>query len=62
MRCNRCSETIEPRRVELGYRTCFECSSPRKRYTIAHFHKQGYQLISASDVKYLSSKQGGMNR
>jgi hypothetical protein len=56
MRC-KCGEVIDPRRVELGYRTCFECGSPRKRYTIAHFHKQGYQLISASDVKYLAAKR-----
>jgi hypothetical protein len=56
MRC-KCGEVIDPRRVELGYRTCFECGSPRKRYTMAHFHKQGYQLISASDVKYLAAKR-----
>lgn len=30
-----------------------------KQFTVGHFHKQGYQLVSRDDVKFMASKSTG---
>ena len=50
--CEKCGEEIDPRRADLGYRTCIKCGSPVTRFTVAPAYNKGaYQLVTRRNVK-----------
>lgn len=52
-----CENEVSIRRWDLGYRTCLECGTPKKQFTVAPaFNKGGYQLITPSNVKDIGRK------
>ena len=57
-----CGETINPKRVELGYRTCLTCGeieAKQRKFTVAPMHKSNYMLITnRADLKGLNNKGG----
>jgi hypothetical protein len=57
--CSRhdCEEIVDPRRVELGYRTCIFCGSPPKKFTVAIAANKGaYEVIPESQVHLIGRK------
>jgi hypothetical protein len=59
--CN-CGESIDPRRVALGYRVCIWCGEEaarqaRKSWTVVQEYTKGnYQLVTAS-AAYVTLRQ-----
>lgn len=49
--CPRCGGSVDPRRVEAGYRLCLFCGeeaavTERARWCVAPMHKSNYMLIT----------------
>jgi len=60
MRCTKCNTIIPAGRVNLGYKTCVNCSTV-EQYGCAPitYHKTGnsIQIMSASDAAYMDKSQ-----
>lgn len=37
--CIKCGNSYNPRRAELGYRTCLDCGSPKQEFIIIEVNK-----------------------
>jgi len=56
-----CGEEVDARRVVLGYQTCLRCGdkeAKKRKFVVANFNKQGYQLFSnIDDLKFTNPKR-----
>lgn len=56
-----CGEEIEPRRWDLGYRTCMECGEQEaklRKHTIVPMNKSNYILVTDMEIlKQLNPKR-----
>lgn len=61
--CLECGDAINPRRVDLGYRTCIDCAEQRgtaPTRTVVPLNKGNYVLITdLKDLKGLNPKKVG---
>lgn len=49
--CMKCGDSYNPRRAELGYKTCLECGSPRINFTVVPIPKSNYVVGTMDDLK-----------
>jgi tRNA(Ile2) C34 agmatinyltransferase TiaS len=57
--CIKCGEHYPAARLALGYRTCLDCGSPAKTYTIVPVPKSNYIIASSpNDVRSPYSHKG----
>jgi len=56
--CVRCEEEVNPRRAELGYKTCLECGGKvanlerarKSKCSAPAFNKGAYQYVTSRDM------------
>ena len=62
--CINCGDEVNPRRFQLGYRTCLPCGDKHARevkHTIVPLHKSNYiPVFNRADLVGINSKGGGV--
>lgn len=56
--CIKCGDEYNPKRAELGYRTCLSCGSPKQEFVIIEVNKSNpvvgtLQELAAANAKGL---------
>ena len=49
--CIKCGNEYNPKRAELGYRTCLNCGSPRQEFLIIEVNKSNPVVGTLSELK-----------
>jgi len=56
-----CGDEVDARRIAIGYQTCLRCGdveAKQRKFLIANFNKQGYQLFSKpDDLRFTNPKR-----
>lgn len=62
--CINCADEVNPRRFQLGYRTCLPCGereAKQYKHTIVPLHKSNYiPVFNRQDLVGINSKGGGV--
>ncbi len=56
--CIECGHNYNPKRAELGYKTCLDCGSPVLKPPIIPVSKSNYIVGSMSDLKISYNVKG----
>lgn len=56
--CTKCGDEYNVRRLDLGYRTCLKCGSPKIKFPIIPVTKSNYIIGTIEDLKHSYAAKG----
>lgn len=57
--CIECGEEYNPKRFDLGYKTCLDCGSPKKEFLLIPMPKSNYVVGNPSDLIGIAGSHKG---
>lgn len=56
--CIQCGHEYNPKRADLGYRTCLDCGSPPEKFIVVPVAKSNYVVGTMSELRESYSHKG----